>query len=166
MLWLNYSERNNHIEKFPIAVKHTDHRFVRRNFSRVTFHSLKFTRCSLLVVKSLITRCKICSLLVAEVTRCKKLLVSHCKIRSLLVAEVARWKNSLVTRCKKSLDTRCEMCLLLAATNHLLFNAKNHSSLVKTITSPLKKGEKFSFFNVNCFQEPKNSKLFQVNIIS
>ena len=126
MLWLNYSERNNHIEKFPVAVKHTDHRFVRRNFSRVTFHSLKFTRCSLLVVKSLITRCKICSLLVAEVTRCKKSLVTRCKICSLLVVEVARCRNSLVTRCRScslqkipryslpsSLVTRCKICSVL-----------------------------------------------------
>ena len=122
MLWLNYSERNNHIEKFPVAVKHTDHRFVRRNFSRVTFHSLKFTRCSLLVVKSLITRCKICSLLVAEVTRCKNSLVTRCrsyslkkltryslhklliaKIHSILIAEVTRCKNSLVIRCRSYL---------------------------------------------------------------
>ena len=69
-----------------------------------------FTRCSLFVEIHLllVTRCKICSLLVAEValckkplvTRCKKSLVTRCKIRSLLVAEVARCKKSLVTRCK------------------------------------------------------------------
>ena len=64
----------------------------RRNFSLITRYSLKFTRCSLLVVKSLVTRCKIRSLLVAEVARCKN--------HSLLVAEVARCKKSLVTRCK------------------------------------------------------------------
>ena len=60
----------------------------RRNFSFAACYSLKFTRCLLLVVKSLVTRCKIRSLLVAEVARCKKSLVTRCKIRSLLVAEV------------------------------------------------------------------------------
>ena len=100
----------------------------RRNFSLVSRYSLKFTRCSLLVVKSLVTRCKLRSLLVAEVARSKNSLVTRCKIRWLLVAEVARSKYSLVTRCK--------LCLLLAATSHLLLNAKNHSSHGKTITSP------------------------------
>ena len=86
---------------------------LRRNFSLVARYSSKFTRCSLLVVKSLVTRSKIRSLLVVEVARCKncsllvakstryslqKLLVA--KNHSLLVAEVARCKKSLVTRCK------------------------------------------------------------------
>ena len=53
---------------------------LRRNFSFVTRYSLKFTRCLLLVVKSLVTRCKICSLLLAEVARCKNSLVTRCKI--------------------------------------------------------------------------------------
>ena len=71
-------------------------------------YSLKFTRCSLLVVKSLVTRCKIRLLLVAKVHSLlvakfarysfQKLLVA--KIRSLLVGEVAHCKNSLVTRCR------------------------------------------------------------------
>ena len=100
----------------------------RRNFSLVARYSLKFTRCLLLVVKSLVTRCKIRSLLVVEVARCKKSLVTCCKIRSLLVAEVARCKKSLVTRCKirsllvaevprckKSLVTRCKIRSLLVA---------------------------------------------------
>ena len=52
----------------------------------VEIHSLlvtrcKFTCCSLLVVNSLVTRCKICSLIVAEVARCKKSLVTRCKTR-------------------------------------------------------------------------------------
>ena len=81
-------------------------------FSLVAPFSLKFTSCSLLVVKSLVTRCKICLLLVAEVARCKKSLVTRCKICSLLVAEVARSKKSLITRCK--------IRLLLVAKNHLL----------------------------------------------
>ena len=98
----------------------------RRNFSFVARYSLKFTCCSLLVLKSLVTRCKIRSLLVAEVACCKKSLVTHCKIRSLLVAEVARCKKSLVievvpcekslvVRCKNSLVTRCKIRSLLVA---------------------------------------------------
>ena len=122
----------------------------------VTFYSLLLTRCSLLVVKSFITRCKIGSSLVAEVARCKICLLLVAKNHLLLVAEVARGKKSLVTcckiclllvgkihslcvakftRCKKSLLTRCKIRLLLAATNHLLLNAKNYSSPIKTITS-------------------------------
>ena len=62
--------------------------FTRRNFSLVARYSLKFTRCSLLVVKSLVIRCKIRSLLL------QKLLVA--KIYSLLVAEVARCNNRLL----------------------------------------------------------------------
>ena len=89
----------------------------RRNFSFVARYLLKFTRCSLLVVKSLVARCKIQSLLVVEVARCKirsllvakfvcyslqKLLVAEnhsllvARMRPLLVAEVARSKKSLV----------------------------------------------------------------------
>ena len=85
----------------------------RRKFSLVARYSLKFTRCLLLVVKSLVTCCKILSLPVAEIARCKKSLVTRCKIRSLLVAEVAR--------CKKSLDTRCKNCSLLVAKVESLF---------------------------------------------
>ena len=128
----------------------------RRNFLLVAPYSLKFTRCSLLVVKSFITRCKIRSSLVAEVARCKICLLLVAKNHLLLVAEVARGKKSLVTcckicmlllgkihslcvakftRCKKSLLTRCKIRLLLAATNHLLLNAKNHSSPIEKITS-------------------------------
>ena len=92
----------------------------RRNFSLVAPYSLKFTRCSLLVVKSLVTcaksaryslqklfvaknhviRCKICLLLVAEVARCK----TH----SLLVAKFARYS----------------LQKLLVAKTHLLLLAK------------------------------------------
>ena len=92
----------------------------RRNFSLVARYSMKFTRCSLLVVKSLVTCCKIRSLLVAEVVRCKKSLVICCKICLLLVAEVARCKKSLVTRSKiRSLlvaeVARCKTHSLLVA---------------------------------------------------
>ena len=60
----------------------------RRNFSLVARYSLKFTRCSLLVIKSLVTRCKIRSLLLAKVARCKKSLVTRCRSCSLLVAKI------------------------------------------------------------------------------
>ena len=52
------------------------------NFILVARYSLKFTRCSLVVVKSLFTRCRISSFLVAEVARCKNSLVTCCKVRS------------------------------------------------------------------------------------
>ena len=96
-----------------------------RNFSLVARYSLKFTRCLLLVVKSLVTRCKICSLFVAEVARYKNSLVTRCKICSLLVAEVVRCKNLLVTRCKI-------LSLLVAkfARCKNSFVVKNHSLLV------------------------------------
>ena len=65
----------------------------RHNFSLVARYLLKFTHCLLLVVKSLVTPCKICSLLVAEVARRKKSLVTRfrsCSLQknhSLLVAK-------------------------------------------------------------------------------
>ena len=62
--------------------------YLRHNFLLVAHYSLKFTRCSLLLVKSLVIRCKICLLLVAKAALCKKLLVTRCKIRLLPVAEV------------------------------------------------------------------------------
>ena len=97
---------------------------LRRNFSLVALYWLKFTRCSLLAIKSLVTRCKICSLLVAEVARCKNSLVTCCKIRSLLVAEIARCKNSLVTRSKN----------LLVVKNRSLFVAKFSRYLLHKFT--------------------------------
>ena len=56
---------------------------IRRNFSLVARSSLKFTRCSLIVVKSRVARCKICLLLVAEVTLAKN--------HSLLVAKFSQY---------------------------------------------------------------------------
>ena len=137
-----------------VLYKISDNIWMRRNFSLVARYLLKFTRCSLLVVKSLVVRCKICSSLVVEVARCKKSLVTRCKIRSLLVAEVARCKKLLVTRCRScslekitryslqnSLVARCRswslqkitrysLQKLLDAKNHSLLVAKNHSLLV------------------------------------
>ena len=77
---------------------------MRRNFSFVARYSLKFIRYSLLVVKSLITRCKIRSLLVAEVSCCKNLLVALC--RSCLFQKITSYSL------QNSLDTRCRSCLL------------------------------------------------------
>ena len=109
----------------------------------VTFHSLLVTRWNLLVAcyswqkllvakKSLVTRCKIRSLLVAEILCCKKSLVTRCKISSFLVAEVAP--------CKKSLITRCKICLLFVAkvarySLQKLLVAKNHSLLIALLIS-------------------------------
>ena len=72
---------------------------------KVEVQVLKFTLGSLLIVKPFVSRWKICSLLVAEVTYCKKSHVTRCEIRSLLVAtnhllfvaEVAQCKMSFVT---------------------------------------------------------------------
>ena len=121
----------------------------RRNFSLVVRYSLKFTRRSLLVVKSLVARCKIPWLLVTEVAHCKKSPVTRCKICSLLVAEVARSNKSLVLQCKI----------------HWILLAKNHS-LLKELPAGIivclkstKLGESFSFFIIICFLRPKNSKL-------
>ena len=66
----------------------------RCNFSFVARYSLKFTRCSLLIVKSLVTCCKICSLLVAEVAPCKKSLVTRCRNSSL--QKIARYSGTNV----------------------------------------------------------------------
>ena len=85
----------------------------RHNFSLVARYSLEFTRYSLLVVKSLFTHCrscslqkitryslKLCSLLVAEVASCKNPLVT--RFRSCSLQKVTRYslQNSLVTRCR------------------------------------------------------------------
>ena len=122
-------------QKFPllssdlknVLTKHFPKTQPRRNFSLVARYSLKFTRCSLLIVKTFVTRCKISLLLVAEVARCKKSLVTHCRsclmqnitryslqnslvtrceIHSLLVAEVDRCKKSFLTRSEKNLGTK------------------------------------------------------------
>ena len=114
--------------------------FWRRNFSLVACYSLKFTRCSLLVIKSLVTRCKIRLLLIVEVAPCKKSLVACCKIRSLLVAEVALCKKLRVTRRSCSLQkiTRYSLQKLLVAkfacySLQKLLVAKNHSLLVAEV---------------------------------
>ena len=97
----------------------------RRNFSLVARYSFKFTHCLLLVVKSLIARYKIYSLLVVEVALCKKLLATRCKSYSLQNITHYSLQNSLVTHCRScslqkitryslqnSLVTRCRCCSL------------------------------------------------------
>ena len=122
----------------------------------VTFHSLLVTRWNLLVACSssqklfdaknhslLVAKfarycCKIGSLLVAEVARCKKSVVTRCKIPSLLVAKFARYslqklllaKNHSLLVAKfacyslqKLLVTRCRSCSLQKITHYLLQNS-------------------------------------------
>ena len=90
---------------------------LRRNFSLVTRYSLKFTRCSLLVVKSLVTCCRSCSLrkitryllqnyslLVAEVAINHSLLVrkfARQSLQKLLVAKIYSLLVAKFTLCKK-----------------------------------------------------------------
>ena len=148
LLWINLHQQKENLKLCSIIeTVNTDDNFEEPgSFSLiirggVTFHSLLVTcwnslvaryslqNHQLLVAKSLVTRCKICSLLAAEVARCKKLLVTRCKkspvtcckIRSLLVSEVARCKKSLVTRCKiRSLVSRCRSCSLKKMTRYSL----------------------------------------------
>ena len=90
-------------QKSKFTEMKSKNRIIYRNEAQpFTRYLLKFTLCSLLVVKSLVASCKIRLLLVAEIARCKKSLVASCKIRSLLAAEVARYKKSLVARCEIS----------------------------------------------------------------
>ena len=74
--------------------------FERHNFSLVARYSLKFTRCLLLDVNSFVTRCKIRSLLVAEVALCKNSLATRCRSCSLQKFTGYSLQNSLVTLCR------------------------------------------------------------------
>ena len=85
------------------------------NFSFVTHYSLKSICCSLLVVKLLVTRCKISSLFVAEVARCKKSLVTRCRSCSLQKINRYSLQNLPVTRCRS--------CLLQKLTRSSLRNS-------------------------------------------
>ena len=68
----------------------------RDNLSLVARYSLKFTHCSLIVGKLLVTCCKIHSLFAAEIARCKKLFANCCKIRRLLINKLLVAKNHLL----------------------------------------------------------------------
>ena len=155
---------------------------MRHNFSLIARYSLKFTRCLLLVVKSVVARCKICSLLVVEVTRCKKitryplqkLLVA--KNYSLLVAKFARYslqkllvaKNNFLLVAKFARYSLQKMFLQkitgFSLQNSLILIAKNHSSLKQSpagITVCLKSTKLDESFSFICFLGPKNSKLLK-----
>ena len=73
----------------------------------VTFHSL------------LVTRCKIRSLLVAEVARCKKSLVTCCKKSLVTSCKIRSLRDAEVALCKKSIVTCCEIRSLPVAETHL-----------------------------------------------
>ena len=86
----------------------------RRNFSLVEIDSLLVvnslvTRCKILLV----TGCKIHSLRVAENVRCKKALATCCKIRSLLVAKIHWLFVGKFARCKKLIVARCKIRSLI-----------------------------------------------------
>ena len=103
--------------------------------------------------KSVVTRCKIRSLLVAEnhsllavkfarysveVASCKKSLVARCKICSLLVVEIARSKNYLVFRCK--------IPSIFIAKNHSLLK-QGPTGIIFCLKSAKLEGS-FSLFNI------------------
>ena len=99
-------------------------------------YSLKFTRCLLLIVKLFVTCWKIHSLLVADVARCNKSLVTRCRSCSLKKTTLYLLQNLLVTRYRScslqkftryslqnSLDTRCRSCSLEKFTPYSLQNS-------------------------------------------
>ena len=107
--------------------------FRRCNFSVFARYSLKFTRSSFLVVKSLISRCKICLSPVADIACCKKSLATHC--RRYLFKKIISYllRNLLITCCKSCslqiitcyllpnlLVTRCRSCSLQKITRYML----------------------------------------------
>ena len=88
-------------------------KFARYSLQKITSYSLQ---------NSLVTRCKIRSLLLAEVARCKKSLVPRCKIRSLLGAEVARCKILLVVKNHSLLVVKFDHYLLHKVTKKSQLN--------------------------------------------
>ena len=116
---------------------------VHSSIEGVNFYSLLVEIHSLLV-----TRCKIRLLLVAEVARCKKSLVTRCRscslqnitrysLQKLLVAKNHSLVLAEAARCKKSLATPCKNCSLQKITLYLLQNslvARCRSCLLQIIT--------------------------------
>ena len=116
---------------------------VHSSIEGVNFYSLLVEIHSLLV-----TRCKIRLLLVAEVARCKKSLVTRCRscslqnitrysLQKLLVAKNHSLVLAEAARCKKSLATPCKNCSLQKITRYLLQNslvARCRSCLLQIIT--------------------------------
>ena len=125
---------------------------MRRNFSLVARYSLKFTRCSLLVVKSLVARCKFCSLLIVEVARCKKSLATCCRSHSLQKItpySLQKFCSLLVAKVHSLLIAKYALYSLqklLVAKNHSLLFAKIHSLLVA----------KFAHYSLQKLLVPKN----------
>ena len=108
---------------------------LRRNFSFVACYSLKFTCCSLLPVKSLVTRCRSCSVQKNNPNSLQKLLVA--KNHLFLVAKFARYslqKNHLLLVAKFA---RC----LLQKWSHFL-------QLYEKVTPP----QVFSFESLRNFK--------------
>ena len=95
---------------------------MRRNFSIFASYSLKFTCCLLFVVKSLDTHSKNCSLLVAEVARCKNSLITGCKSCSLQEITRCSLQILLVARYRSySLPNMYYSSLVLHKTRELMF---------------------------------------------
>ena len=108
-------------------------KFSTHNFSVVACYSLKSTRSLFLVVKSLVSHSKICSLPVPDVARCKKLLITHCRRCSFQKITSYSLRNLLITCCRScslqkischSLQnlfvTRCRSCSLQKITGYSL----------------------------------------------
>ena len=60
--------------------------YLKRNFSLVACYQLKFTHCLLITVKSFVSRCEICLLLVAEFVRHSLNKIARYSLQKLLVA--------------------------------------------------------------------------------
>ena len=117
---------------------------MRRNFSLVACYSLKFTSCSLLVVKSLVARCRNFSLLVAKLT--------HYSLQKLLATNFARYLLQKIS---------CEICsLIVAEVARCSHSSLNQSPPGIVCLKSTKLGESFSFFNILYFLRPKNSIQF------
>ena len=121
-------------------------KFTRHNFSVVACYSLKSTRSLFLIVKSLVSHSKICSLPVPDVARCKKSMITHCRRCSFQKITSYSLRNLLITCCRNCslqkitsyslqnlLLTRCGSCLWQKITGYSLQKlqvAKIHLLLV------------------------------------
>ena len=126
------------VTKYSITVGMKTWNSSRRNFSLVGRYSLKFTRYLLLVIKSLVTRYEIRSLLVAKnhSLLIANLLVTCCRSCSLQKTTRYSLQNLLVTCCRSCslqkitrysfqnlLVTRCRSCSLQKLTRYSLPNS-------------------------------------------
>ena len=100
---------------------------LRRNFSLVARCSLKFTRCSLLVVKSLITRCKFARYLSQKFLVAKKSLVTRFRSCSLQKITCYSLQISLATRCRSySLQKITRYSLQNWLVTHCSYSLRQH----------------------------------------